>query len=54
MIMNKFFRHTDFEKRRMPSKNGLTIVELLVVIGIIAAVVAISLPAINAMQNSFD
>ncbi|MFA6186312.1 MAG: prepilin-type N-terminal cleavage/methylation domain-containing protein [Phycisphaerae bacterium] len=33
---------------------GLTIIELLVVIGIIAAVVAISLPAINAMQKSFD
>lgn len=35
-------------------QSGLTIVELLVVIGIIAAVVAISLPAINAMQKSFD
>jgi prepilin-type N-terminal cleavage/methylation domain-containing protein len=52
--MNNFFRHIDFEKRRMPSKNGLTLIELLVVIGIIAAVVAISLPAINAMQKSFD
>ena len=35
-------------------KSGLTVVELLVVIGIIAVVVAISLPAFNAMQKSFD
>ena len=39
-----------FKKR----KSGLTVVELLVVIGIIAVVVAISLPAFNAMQKSFD
>jgi prepilin-type N-terminal cleavage/methylation domain-containing protein len=52
--MNNFFRHPDFEKRRMPGKSGLTLIELLVVIGIVAAVVAISLPAINAMQKSFD
>lgn len=35
-------------------QSGLTLIEVLVVIGIIAAVVAISLPAINAMQKSFD
>jgi type II secretory pathway pseudopilin PulG len=52
--MNNFFKHIDFEKRRMPGKSGLTVVELLVVIGIIGAVVAISLPALNAMQKSFD
>ncbi|MHB0945678.1 MAG: hypothetical protein ACYC3B_00725 [Sedimentisphaerales bacterium] len=52
--MNNFSKHIDFEKRRMPDKSGLTVVELLVVIGIIAVVVAISLPAFNAMQKSFD
>lgn len=52
--MNNFSKHIDFEKRRMPGRAGLTVIELLVVIGIIAAVVAISLPAINAMQKSFD
>jgi prepilin-type N-terminal cleavage/methylation domain-containing protein len=35
-------------------QSGLTLVELLVVLGIIAAVIAISLPAINTMQKSFD
>ena len=48
--MNKFFIYPDFKRHRA----GLTIIELLVVTGIIAAMVAISIPAIRAMQNSFD
>lgn len=35
-------------------QSGFTIIELLVVIGIIALMIAIALPAINAMQKSFD
>jgi Tfp pilus assembly protein FimT len=48
--MNKFFIYPDFKKHRA----GLTIIELLTVAGIIAMMVAISIPAIRAMQNSFD
>jgi competence protein ComGC len=48
--MNKFFIYPDFKKHRA----GLTIIELLTVAGIIAVMVAISIPAIRAMQNSFD
>jgi len=37
-----------------PIQAGFSLVELLVVIGIIALLVGLSMPAINAMQKSFD
>jgi len=40
--------------KKEKKQSGLTIIELLVVVGIIAAMAVISIPAIRAMQNSFD